>query len=111
MYVRGTQMTEFDKLDKDKNGNLSKKEFQQLEIEDRRLKIADADEKRNTERLLVKACCAGMLLYPFIILLASVLGFGAAASLITDIASVYVVAASGVVVGYFGFNSIRDKNA
>ena len=54
-------MTEFDKLDKDKNGNLSKKEFQQLEIEDRRLKIADADEKRNTERLLVKACCAGML--------------------------------------------------
>ena len=66
-------MTEFDKLDKDKNGNLSKKEFQQLEIEDRKLKIADADEKRNTERLLVKACCAGMLLYPFIILLASVL--------------------------------------
>ena len=43
-----------------------------------------------------------MLLYPFIILLASVLGFDAAASLITDIASVYVVAASGVVVGYFG---------
>ena len=104
-------MTEFDKLDKDKNGSLSKKEFQQLEIEDRRLKIADADEKRNTERLLVKACCAGMLLYPFIILLASVLGFEMAASLITDIASVYVVAASGVVVGYFGFNSIRDKNA
>ena len=52
-----------------------------------------------------------MLLYPFIILLASVLGFETAASLITDIASVYVVAASGVVVGYFGFNSIRDKNA
>ena len=38
-------MTDFDKLDKDKNGNLSKKEFQQLEIEDRRLKIADATKK------------------------------------------------------------------
>ena len=88
-------MTDFEKLDKDKNGNLSKKEFLALEVEDRKLKIADADEKRNTERLLVKACCAGMLLYPFIILLASVLGFDAAATLITDI----------------GFNSIRDKNA
>ena len=68
-------MTEFEKYDKDKNGSLSKKEFQALELEDRRLKIQDADEKRNTERLLVKACCAGMLLYPFIILLASVLGY------------------------------------
>lgn len=107
--MRNTQMTEFEKLDKDNNGHIDKKEFQALELEDRRLKIQDADEKRNTERLLVKACCAGMLLYPFIILLASVLGFEAAASLITDIASVYVVAASGVVVGYFGFNSIREK--
>ena len=105
------QMTEFEKLDKDKNGNLSKKEFLALEVEDRKLKIADADEKRNTERVLVKACCFGMLTYPFIILLASILGFETAASLITDIASVYVVAASGVVVGYFGFNSMRDKNA
>ena len=103
-------MTEFEKYDKDKNGSLSKKEFQALELEDRRLKIQDADEKRNTERLLVKACCAGMLLYPFIILLASVLGYETAASLITDIASLYVLAASGVVVGYFGFNSIKEKN-
>ena len=103
-------MTEFEKYDKDKNGSLSKKEFQALELEDRRLKIQDADEKRNTERLLVKACCAGMLLYPFIILLASVLGFDTAAKLITDIASVYVVAGSGTVVGYMGVNAIREKN-
>ena len=105
------KITEFEKLDKDKNGQIDKGEFQALELEDRRLKIQDPDEKRNTERLLVKACCAGMLLYPFIILLASVLGFETAASLITDIASLYVLAASGVVVGYFGFNSIREKNS
>jgi len=104
-------MTEFEKLDKDKNGQIDKGEFQALELEDRRLKIQDADEKRNTERLLVKACAFGMLFYPFIILLASVLGFETAASLITDIASLYVLSASGVVVGYFGFNSIREKNS
>ena len=42
-------MTEFEKLDKDNNGHIDKKEFQALELEDRRLKIQDADEKRNTE--------------------------------------------------------------
>lgn len=102
-------MTEFDDLDKNGNGSIEKDEFKALDLEDRRLKIADADEKRNTERLLVKACAFGMLFYPFIILLASVLGFDTAASLITDIATVYSVAASTVVVGYFGFNTLKDK--
>lgn len=102
-------MNDFEKLDKNNNGSLEPDEFKALDLEDRRLKIADADEKRNTERLLVKACAAGMLLYPFIILLASVLGYDTAASLITDIATVYSVAASTVVVGYFGFNTLKDK--
>ena len=52
----------------------------------------------------------GMLIYPFIILLASVLGFDKAASLITDIASVYVIAASGVVAAFMGFNAYAGKN-
>ena len=51
----------------------------------------------------------GMLIYPFIILLASVLGFDKAASLITDIASVYVIAASGVVAAFMGFNAYSAK--
>ena len=68
-------MEKFEELDKNGNGSLEKDEFRALDIENRRLQIQDADEKRNTERLLVKACAAGMLLYPFIILLASVLGF------------------------------------
>ena len=102
-------MTAFEELDKNGNGSLEKDEFRALDIENRKLQIQDADEKRNTERLLVKACAAGMLLYPFIILLASVLGFDTAASLITDIATVYSVAASTVVVGYFGFNTLKDR--
>ena len=52
----------------------------------------------------------GMLIYPFIILLASVLSFDKAASLITDIASVYVIAASGVVAAFMGFNAYSAKS-
>ena len=102
-------MTEFDELDKNGNGSLEKDEFRALDIENRKLQIQDADEKRNTERLLVKACAAGMLLYPFIILHASFFVFDTAASLITDISTVYSLAASTVVVGYFGFNTLKDR--
>ena len=59
--------------------------------------------------MLVVWCCIGMLVYPFIILLASVLGFDKAATLITDIASVYVIAASGVVAAFMGFNAYTGK--
>lgn len=81
----------------------------EIMLEDRRRRMEDADSKRDTQRRLTVACAAGMLLYPFAILLASVAGFSDAAKLIADIATVYVVAASGVVAAYFGFNAMEAK--
>tara|TARA_R100001377_G_scaffold72362_1_gene48158 strand:- start:23 stop:415 length:393 start_codon:yes stop_codon:yes gene_type:complete len=103
------QMTEFDKADLDSNGSIDRSEWNKLELEDRRLEIADQDLKRNAERRFTGLALMGMLVYPFIILLASVLGFDKAASLITDIASVYVIAASGVVAAFMGFNAYAGK--
>ena len=100
---------EFKKADLDSNGSICVDEFEKLEVQSRKLEIADQDLKRNTERMLVVWCCIGMLIYPFIILLASVLGFDKAATLITDIASVYVIAASGVVAAFMGFNAYSAK--
>ena len=87
-------MTEFEKADLNNNGVIEKVEWNKLALEDRRLEMIDRDLKRNAERRFTGFALAGMLIYPFIILLASVLGFDKAASLITDIASVYVIAAS-----------------
>jgi len=107
-------MTEFDKADLDSNGSIDRAEFRtmwnKLELEDRKLEIADQDLKRNAERRFTGLALMGMLVYPFIILLASVLGFDKAASLITDIASVYVIAASGVVAAFMGFNAYSAKS-
>ena len=94
----------------DFNGNgLLDKDERAIMLEDRLRKMEDADAKRDTQRRLTVACTAGKLLYPFSLLNASILGFNDAASLIADIATVYVVAASGVVAAYFGFNAMEAR--
>ena len=91
------------------NGEIDPIEHE-IMLEDRRRKMEDSDAKRDTQRRLTVACASGMLMYPFAIVGASALGFDAAANLIADIATVYVVAASGVVAAYFGFNAMEAKN-
>ena len=102
-------MTEFDKADTNGNGSIDRVEWNRLALEDRRLEMVDQDLKRNAERRFTGFALAGMLMYPLIILFASMLGFDKAASLITDIASVYVIAASGVVAAFMGFNAYSAK--
>jgi hypothetical protein len=99
----------FDKYDVNKDGKIDEVEWQKLALEDRWRELNDADSKRDTQRRLTVACAAGMLLYPFAIVTASALGLDTAADLIADIATVYVVAASGVVAAYFGFNAMEAK--
>ena len=99
----------FDKYDVNKDGKIDEVEWQKLALEDRWRELNDADSKRDTQRRLTVACAAGMLLYPFAIVADSALGLDTAANLIADIATVYVVAASGVVAAYFGFNAMEAK--
>ncbi len=96
--------------DYDLNGNgMLDPEEREILMEDRRRQMEDADAKRDTQRRLTTACALGMLLYPFAIVGASAMGLDTAAGLIADIATVYVVAASGVVAAYFGFNAMEAK--
>lgn len=94
----------------DFNGNgVIDPDERKIMLEDRRRKMEDQDAKRDTQRRLTVACTAGMLLYPLVIFLAVWVGLDRAAELITDIASVYVIGASGVVAAYFGFNAMESK--
>ena len=102
-------MTEFDRLDKNNNGVIERSEWDNLRYERAKLEMIDQDLKRNSERRFTAFALFGMLIYPFFILLASVLGFDKAASLITDVASVYVLSASAVVGAFMGFNAYSAK--
>jgi len=102
-------MTEFDKADLDSSGSIDRNEWNILALEDKRREMEDEDLKRNAERRFTGFALAGMLLYPLVILSASWLGLDKAATLVTDIASVYVIAASGVVAAFMGFNAYSAK--
>lgn len=96
------------KEDYDLNGNgVIDPEEREIMLEDRRRKMEDADAKRDAQRRMTWFALAGMVLYPLAILTASLLGLTDAAGLIADIATVYVVAVSGVTAAYFGFNAME----
>ena len=102
-------MTELEKYDKNGNGVLDPDELALIELEDRRRKMEDEDAQRDSIRKMAWFALFGLLLYPFGIFLCDVFGLATAAGLIADIATVYVVAASGVVAAYFGFNAMEAK--
>lgn len=102
-------MTEFEKADLDKNGNISKSEWDKLAWEDQRRQMVDEDKKRDSQRQMTWFALSGMVMYPAIILTCSIIGFEKAASLITDIASIYIVSVSGLCAAYFGFNAMNGK--
>ena len=96
--------------DLDASGAVDTNLERKLLLDDRRRQIIDADAKRDAQRQMTWAALSGMLVYPLVIVAASLLGLDKAASLLTDIASVYVVAASGVTAAYFGFSAIGTRN-
>ena len=92
------------------NGEIDPIEHE-IMLEDRKRRMEDADAKRDAQRRMTWFALSGMILYPFVILAASLGGLDTAASLMADIAAVYVIGASGIAAAYFGFNAMESKNA
>lgn len=92
------------------NGKIDPDE-KSIMLEDRRRRMEDSDAKRDAQRRMTWFSLSGMVLYPFVILAASLWGLETAAGLLADIAAVYVIGASGIAAAYFGFNAMESKNA
>ena len=82
-------LTEFDKADSDSNGHIDQREWEKLELEDRRRRLDDENSKRDQQRKMVWFALTGMLLYPFSIVLTSWLGLKEATASLSSIAGVY----------------------
>ena len=76
------------------------KELQQLEI---------AHAKADAQRAMAWFALFGMLLYPSLIVICSLVNLDTAAAILGDIASVYFVAIAGLVAAFFGASAWQSK--
>ena len=102
-------MTELEKYDTNGNGVLDPAELALIELEDRRLRIQDEDQNRNSIRAMAWFALLGLLLYPIGILVCDLLGLDTAAQLIADIAPTYFASIAVLVSAFFGASAIKGK--
>jgi FtsH-binding integral membrane protein len=96
-------------IDTNGDGHISKEEMR-MHMEFRRKELEDADAQRDAMRKMTWFALFGMLLYPFTIVVTSLLGADNAAKIIGDIAPTYFVAISALVAAFFGADAIKSKN-
>ena len=74
-------MTSFEEADNNGSGSIEKHEWELLLLEDKRRRIEDEDAHRDQTRKMAWFALWGMLLYPFGVVLTSLLGLDNASSI------------------------------
>lgn len=96
----------FAHLDADGDGVITDEEMARAkeiaEFEHRKKMQENEDKKEDQIRAMAWFALWGMLLYPVLIMITSILGIDAAAKIVGDIAPTYFVAIAGLVAAFFG---------
>ena len=79
---------------------------QQMYLEFKRKELEDADAMRDAQRTMAWYSLGGMLLYPIIVVLATVFNMEQAAKILGDMAGVYFIAVAGIVAAFFGAQAL-----
>ena len=103
-------------LDTDGDGVITDEEMSRAkeiaEFEHGKKMRENEDAKEDQIRAMAWFALWGMLLYPILILVTSILGVDQASKLISDIAPTYFVAIAGLVAAFFGAQAYsKGKNA
>jgi hypothetical protein len=83
------------------DGKVSDQE-EAMYLEFRRKELEDADAMRDAQRNMAWFSLAGMLLYPFAVVIASLAGLDEAQKTLGSMAPTYFVAVAGIVAAFFG---------
>jgi hypothetical protein len=78
-------------------------------LEFKRKELEDADAMRDAQRTMAWYSLGGMLLYPVIVVLATVFNMDQAAKILGDMAGVYFIAVAGIVAAFFGAQALTKK--
>ena len=82
---------------------------QKMYLEFKRRELEDADAMRDAQRKMAWFSLGGMLLYPVIVVLATVFNMDQAAKILGDMAGVYFIAVAGIVAAFFGAQAMSKK--
>ena len=98
------------KIDANGDGHISEEELR-INLEDKRRQMEDADARRDAMRNMSWFALFGMLLYPFAVVLANLVGLDNAAKILGDMAATYFVSVAAIVMAFIGGNAYSDKQA
>lgn len=98
----------YNQFDADGDGVVTDAEMLQME---RMLKIENEDKKQDAQRNMAWFALAGMLLYPFSVVLASWLGLDSSADILGSMASVYFVSVAAIVAAFYGTQAYSSRNS
>lgn len=97
-------------LDRNGDGHISKEEYE-MNMEFKRKELEDADAMRDAQRKMAWFSLAGMLLYPFAVVLAVLLNLSQAADVLGSMAATYFVSVAAIVAAFFGGQAYAGKSA
>tara|TARA_A100001011_G_C14259153_1_gene821546 strand:- start:1352 stop:1702 length:351 start_codon:yes stop_codon:yes gene_type:complete len=101
-------------LDKNGDGIVSDKEIameeRMIELEDMRSDMENEDKKQDAQRNMAWFALAGMLLYPFAVVLAVWVGLDQAGKILGDMAAVYFVSVAAIVAAFYGKEALTKKS-
>jgi hypothetical protein len=90
------------------NGKLDPEERDMM-LADRRMRIEDDNAQRDQSRKMIWWVLAGMLGYPFFVIIASYLGLDSASDILGSMATIYFPATSLILGAFFGANAYQAK--
>ena len=95
----------------DTNGDgVVSKEEHQMYMEFKRKELEDQDAMRDAQRKMAWFALFGMLLYPFAVVLADVIGLEQASKILGDMAATYFVSVAAIVAAFFGTQAYQKNN-
>ena len=98
----------FHPADTNGDGKVTKAE-QAMYLEFKRKELEDADAMRDAQRSMAWFALFGMLLYPFAVVLAVLIGLTEASKILGSMASVYFVSVAAIVAAFFSTQAMNTK--
>lgn len=90
------------------DGHISKEEMTMM-LEEKRKRLDDEDAMRDAQRNMAWFALFGMLLYPFAVVIAELVGLTNASKVLGDMAPTYFVSVAAIVAAFYGKEAFAKK--